>query len=507
VGRSVRHSPSRSCNQTNRWIVCGRRALRGDQDEPGRRWNGLLAIAIERDDERPIYRQIEDQIRSAIKDGRLPPDSRLPSVRDLSDQLAVAKITIANAYDDLVSEGYLTARVGSGTRVVHDLPDRALFAGGVPLRVLGAPPRPDDPSNSRIELRPAGLGLDLFPAERWGQLLQRSWREISHDGAISSDSTSGDPYLREAIANYVGVTRGVRAHPDDILVLSSVTAVCSLVATSFLGARGTGLVEDPGCPYFTRALSTTGARIVGIPVDDDGLIPDRLPVRADMLLVGPSWAYPLGGVMPMRRRRELITWANESGAVVVEHDWAGAVRFEGGPLPAIETLDSGGHVIFAGGFSEVIPPVRVGFGIIPANLRSRVEPSQSHLDIRPSPVDQRTLAHFIAEGHLETHLRRLRVALSARREQLAEMARSTLAEVGTVRMGAAGMQAILSLTMGFGRPTSRAGPGRCSWTSRPCPNTPWATPIKRALSSTIPRSASPTCVPASSYFGKPGMRR
>jgi GntR family transcriptional regulator/MocR family aminotransferase len=188
----------------------------------------VLAIAIERDDERPIYRQIEDQIRSAIRDGRLPPDSQLPSVRDLSDQLAVAKITIANAYDNLISEGYLSARVGSGTRVAHDLPDAAPFAHGEPLRVLGPGPQPEARRHGRIEFRPAGLGFELFPSDLWGSLLQRSWREIGRAGTVNADWASGDPYLREAIAQFVGVTRGVRADPADILVFPNVTTICAL---------------------------------------------------------------------------------------------------------------------------------------------------------------------------------------------------------------------------------------------------------------------------------------
>jgi GntR family transcriptional regulator/MocR family aminotransferase len=208
------------------------------------------------------------------------------------------------------------------------------------------------------------------------------------------------------------------------------------------------VLEDPGCPYFTRALSATGARIIGVPVDESGLIPERLPASADLLLVGPSWAYPLGGVMPMRRRREVVAWARRTGAVVVEHDWAGTVRFEGGPMPAMETLDAGQHVIYAGGFSEVVPSAQVAFAIVPTGLRSRVETGRSHLDVRPSLVDQRTLAHFIADGHLETHLRRLRVALAARRQQLSALASSMLAEVGNLRLGTAGMQAILSLADG-----------------------------------------------------------
>jgi GntR family transcriptional regulator/MocR family aminotransferase len=406
----------------------------------------MLAIAVERDHPRPVYRQIEDQIRTAVRDGRLGPGDRLPSVRDLSAQLGVSRITVVNAYDNLVAAGYLTARVGSGTRVAPRDLDDGPMRRPPQLKVLrGQISRLSREPSSRIDFRPLGLSFDLFPSELWGQLLGRAWREVAEEPRPSAPADWGDPYLRHALAQHIGVTRGVKADPDSVLILSSATSICSVIARSFLGPSALAVVEDPGCPYFNRAISSTGAQLFGVRGGPTGMSIERLPARADLLLIGPSWAYPLGGTLPMPRRRELIAWANRTNSLVVEHDWAGSVRFEGGPLPAVETLDTAGRVLFVGSFFETMPAATIGYAIVPRRLRTRIAEARTPLDAAPSLVEQRALAHFIADGHLDAHLRRLRLSLASRRERLDRLARQHLKDFAVLRLGPAGMQAILSL--------------------------------------------------------------
>jgi GntR family transcriptional regulator/MocR family aminotransferase len=406
----------------------------------------MLAIAVERDHPRPVYRQIEDQIRNAIRDGRLGPGDRLPSVRDLSAQLGVSRITVVNAYDNLVAGGYLMARVGSGTRVAARDLDDGPRRMAPQLKVLrGQVDRLSREPSDHIDFRPLGLSTDLFPSELWGQLLGRAWREVSDESRPNPGTDWGDPYLRQALAQHLGVTRGVKADPGSILISSSGTSICSLIARSFLGPSTLAVVEDPGCPYFNRAISSSGAQLFGVHGGPNGMAIERLPARADLLLIGPSWAYPLGGTLPMPRRRELIAWANRTNALIVEHDWAGNVRFEGGPLPAVETLDTSGRVLFVGSFYETLPATAIGYALIPRRLRNKVVEARTPLDAAPSLVEQRALAHFIADGHLEAHLRRLRLSLASRRERLDRLARQHLKDFAVLHLGPAGMQAILSL--------------------------------------------------------------
>lgn len=409
----------------------------------------MLAIAVERDHPRPVYRQIEDQIRTAIRDGRLAAGDRLPSVRDLSAQLGVSRITVVNAYDNLVAAGYLTARVGSGTRVATREVDSGSRATQPRLTVLraGIAHLSREPAG-HVDFRPLGLSTELFPTELWGQLLSRAWREIADSPRACLSSDWGDMFLRHALAQHIGVTRGVKADPDNILILSSGTAICSILARSFLGPSSLAVVEDPGCPYFNGAISSTGAQLFGVHGASDGIAIERLPARADLLLAGPSWAYPLGGTLPMSRRRELIEWANRTNVLIVEHDWAGTIRFEGGPLPAVETLDAAGRVIFVGSFFETLPVSGIGYAVVPRRLRNKVAEARTPLDAVPSLVEQRALAHFIAEGHFDAHVRRLRLSLAGRRERLDRLAREHLKDFGALRFGPAGMQAILELADG-----------------------------------------------------------
>jgi GntR family transcriptional regulator/MocR family aminotransferase len=406
----------------------------------------LLAIAIERTDSQPLYHQIGDQVRTAIRDGRLKPHDRLPSIRELARQLDVGRITVACAYDDLVAEGYLTARVGSGTEVSSSLPDSERFVEALSQREAG----PTDPLKAKdvIELRPQGLGLDLFPTALWGQLVTRAWRDVGRPGVIGEDWSSGDPWLRAVLARYVGVTRGIRTDASQILILTGVTAICVVLARAFLPEGAVCAVEDPGCRSLVDALTSHGSKLVPVPTDAEGLMPRELPDRADMLLASSSWAFPCGGVMPMQRRREVVAWAKRSGAIIYEHDWAGAVRFHGGLLPAIQTLDDASRTIYAASFHEVIPATHVGFAVIPSDLRTRVDDCASPIDVLPSAVEQRALAYFIAEGHLDAHLRRLRVALSSRRKRLASALEGSFASPGSVPLGNAGMQLMVRMPRG-----------------------------------------------------------
>jgi GntR family transcriptional regulator / MocR family aminotransferase len=421
-----------------------------------------LPIALERSAREPLYRQIERQIRDAIRDGRLDAGVRLPGIRPLAEQLGTARITVANAYENLAADGYLVGRAGAGTRVAF--PDAETWARSgrphsqtsriTPFRRPRDTPTEargrghDQPTTVELDLRPGGLGLNLFPTKLWGRLFQRALEELTVEAQrprAAEPVGSGDLQLRQAISRFVGPWRGVYCRPENLFILPNITAICSVAARAFVGDNGTVVVEDPGCPFFTRAVAARGARVIGVPVDAEGLDPAGLPDQADLLLVSPAWQYPLTGTMSMARRRAILAWAARLRVVVVEHDWAGAVRFRGAPLPALQSSDAGGRVIYAGSFLETVATVSIAYAIVPDGLIERFGAALGPAQPLPSRLDQRTLALFLGDAHHDRHLRRLRLALLERQNHMLGLLDQHLGGTVTAESSAAGGHLIVRL--------------------------------------------------------------
>jgi GntR family transcriptional regulator/MocR family aminotransferase len=392
----------------------------------------------------PLYQQIEEQVRSAILDGRLSPGARLPSVRELCARLEVARVTVATAYAQLVAEGYLTTKVGSGTRVATDLPEEALFVRHRPrqrvevrlgltheLRPMAWPRRlelvapsapPVPPLDFRFDFRPDTVGIDLFPFALWERLLRDAWRLLrdrNPSAALDYGSLPvGNGELRRAIAEYVGMARAVRCDPDQIAITRGGQGAFAVVARLFPpGSRC--VVEDPGYVLARRALELDGVEVVAVPVDADGIVVDRLPTTAEGALVTPSWQYPRGGTMPIARRIELLRWAYSAGALIVEDDYDSELRYEGHPVPSLQGIDDGSHVLYVGTFSKVIfPGLRLGYAVVPRRALPTFASILEVTERDPPALEQQALAQFIAEGHFERHLRRLREAYAARQEAM-----------------------------------------------------------------------------------------
>ncbi len=402
----------------------------------------MLPIAVERGQGRPIYRQIEDQLRDAIRDGRLPAGTRLPSVRDLADQLGVARITVTNAYDDLVAEGLLTARVGHGTRVVPVRSDQPAPRGDV----WRAPSDASQPTV--VDLRPGPVGMHLFPRDQWAQHVSRAARAVTDRSSGAPPDPLGERELRQAIARRVGIRSGVRATADSIMIFSSVSTACATLARAVADVSSRCVAEDPGCPFFTQALGVRNSVVLGAVVDDRGLVPEQLPHDADLLLVGPGWQYPAGGTMPMDRRRAVLDWAYRTHALVLEHEWAGSVRFSGGPLPAIQSMDSRSVVAFAGGFTEVVPMFGLGYLVVPEPLFQRVTAARSPFEPPPPATEQRAFAAFLESGAFDAYLRRLRTELEGHRAVTEDNVGRWFGGRAELRMSAAGTVARLALCDG-----------------------------------------------------------
>lgn len=407
--------------------------------------NGLV---LDRASPTPLSRQIADLLREQILTGQIGPGVRLPATRMLAEELAVSRNTTLLAYDMLTAEGYLEGKVGAGTTVARVLPDTLLRATAALPPPVEAFDRADPPAevsrrlralaNSPRAMHRAGIvptylrafesglpDISAFPHETWARLVARRVRRSLPD-LMAYQDTAGYRPLREAIAAYLGTARGVRCTSEQIMIVSGSQGGLDLVARVLLDAGDAAWVEDPGYPGIRGALVASGARIIPVPIDAEGLdlrvALSRCP-EAKLAYVTPSHQYPLGGTMSLSRRLALLDWAARAQAWIVEDDYDGEFRYRGRPLPALQGLRPDGRVVYLGTFSKVLfPALRIGYLIIPPALVDAFRMMRRVVDTHPPALEQAVLADFIAEGHFARHIRRMRTLYAARARTLVEAA-------------------------------------------------------------------------------------
>lgn len=378
-----------------------------------------LPLRLDRDAEESLHWQLIAQLRDAIFAGQLGAGARLPATRALAAALGVSRNVVVAAYDELFAEGYITGRHGSGTYVEAALPSlpRAVVASPVGarrwLRASGTALRQaiadDDDPPGMIVFRPGVPTLDLLSPDVW----RRIWR-VATDAAPPNRyaAPEGDPALREALARWVGRTRGVACGPDDVVITTGAAQALDLLARATLTPGAAVAFEEPGYYSGRAILLAHGARIVPIPVDADGLCVAELPTGAAaplLVCVTPSHQYPLGGRLPVARRLALLDWARAHDSLIIEDDYDSEFRFDAPPLPALLSLDRDGHVAYIGTFAKSLTPtLRIGYVVAPPPLRARLVALKAILDRHTSWPVQRAILALLAEGHLERHVRRAR---------------------------------------------------------------------------------------------------
>ena len=273
----------------------------------------------------------------------------------------------------------------------------------------------------RYDFRTGSTRLDLFPVRVWERLLRAAWRDLASDGGSATDYTrpEGDPRLRRELASYLGRSRAVRAEPEQVLITAGAQGALATAGRVWLGGGRRLAVEDPGSPHLQRTFTALGIELEHVTVDDRGLPIDRLPAGVSGVMVTPSWQYPRGGTMPIARRLQLLDWAAANHAVVIEDDCDSELRYEGHPLPSLHGLDPDRRVLYIGTFSKVLyPGLRTGYTVVPMEVLPQFVAQLEAAYRGPAAVEQRALALFIAEGHFERHLGRVRVAFAERQEAL-----------------------------------------------------------------------------------------
>jgi GntR family transcriptional regulator/MocR family aminotransferase len=421
-----------------------------------------LCIRIDPRSGSGLQAQIYNGIRRAILEGIVPPGSQLLSSRALAEDLGVSRTTTLLAYEQLQAEGYLQARRGSGTFVApalpDDLPQSVVVLSGAapkhpPLSRRGATLSGVPAAARRLtgHARPFRIGipaLDLFPLKRWAQLTTRRLRSATL-AQLDYTFSAGVPALREAIADHVRRTRGARCTPDQVIVVAGAQRALDFACTVLLDPGSSVWMEDPGYPGMRAALLSCGARIRAVPVDDDGVLVDRLPRLAPNARLGyvtPSHQFPTGVPMSLPRRLALLRWAAQARAWIIEDDYDSEFRYGARPIPCLQGLDPDGRVIYVGTFSKAMfPSLRLGFLIVPADLQERLVRVRRATDLHPPVVDQLVLADFMNEGYFDRHVRRMRSVHQQRLEALTAAAERHCGGALRLRPTHTGLHAIADL--------------------------------------------------------------
>ncbi len=395
------------------------------------------------DPEQPRRAQLEAGLREAIRTGRLRPDTRLPSSRALATELGVSRRLVVETYEQLAAEGYILARRGSGTRVAPPAEAARDGAEGA-LRE----PVPTPPPVAGIDLFPGAPDLSLFPRRAWGRALRRALAELP-DARLSYGEFAGTTELRVALAEHLGRVRAAAAEPDRVVVTAGYQQGLRLFCQLLWGRGGRRIaVEDPGYPLAGWTIESERLEVVPVPIDDDGIDVDALAAAApDAVVVTPAHALPLGAVLAPSRRRRLVAWARDSGALILEDDYDAELRYDRGPAGTLQGL-APDVVVLAGTTSKTLAPaLRLGWLLLPAALVPIAVSTRTMADGGGPRIDEWGLAELISSGAFDRHVRAARQRYRAKRATLLDALASALPGA-RVRGIAAGLHVVLELPAG-----------------------------------------------------------
>ncbi|MCW2524715.1 MAG: GntR family transcriptional regulator [Frankiales bacterium] len=391
---------------------------------------------------------LTDALREAVRTGRLAPGTRLPSSRSLAADLGIARNTVADAYAELVAEGWLTAKQGSGTRVEK----RA-----VPRRAASAPAatRPAE-ARPAYSLLPGSPDLAQFPRKQWLTAARRAVT-AAPDDAFGYGDARGRDELRTVIADYLARVRGVYATSDQIVICAGFHHGLGLIARVLRSRARAVAIESYGLGLYRDVLSTAGLRTPTISVDERGARTDELAGLRGVsaVLLTPAHQYPTGVALHPDRRAATVDWARATGGLILEDDYDGEFRYDRQPVGALQGLDPERVVYFGSVSKSLAPGLRLGWMVLPEELVPQVVAAKGHGDYMSSALEQLTLAEFIASGAYERHVRSMRLHYRRRRDQLVSALAQRAPAVRVTGL-AAGLQAVLELPRGTERAAVQA---------------------------------------------------
>ncbi|MFD4622609.1 PLP-dependent aminotransferase family protein [Streptomyces sp. NPDC058475] len=392
-----------------------------------------------------VRKGLTDALREAVRGGRLAPGTRLPSSRSLAADLGIARNTVADAYADLVAEGWLTARQGSGTRVAERTVVRPSPEAAPRRREQGRP---------TYDLVPGSPDLASFPRAEWLKAARRALTAAPYD-ALGYGDPRGRPELRTALAGYLSRARGVRADPDRIVICSGFSDGLTLLG-AVLRARGLRslAVESYGLDVHWNLLHRSGLRTIPVPFDELGTRPgDLTGVRA--VLLTPAHQFPMGVPLHPDRRAAVVDWARRTGGLILEDDYDGEFRYDRQPVGALQGLDPDRVVYLGTASKSLAPALRLGWMVLPPSLAAEVVSLKGEGGWSTGALDQLALAEFLTSGAYDRHVRAARLRYRRRRDALVAALAGRAPAVHATGI-AAGLHAVLQLPRGAEQSVVRA---------------------------------------------------
>ena len=422
----------------------------------------LLLVRIAREQDKLLHKRLYNAIRHAILDGSLAPESRLPASRDLAAELHISRNTVLTVYEQLLAEGYIASRRGSGTFVARSAPDD--FISGYPQAVQADVLPADNPLSARgarlldnVSASPKQWGafipgvpdVTAFPHQLFNKIQSRIRRRPA-PAHLSYGCNGGTPELKQALKEYLRVARGVRCETAQILIVEGIHQAIDLVTRMLCDAGEKAWVEEPSYWGIRHVLQMNDVLPVPVPVDISGMDPPDQPDEPPRLIfVTPSHQYPLGAVMSLERRQRLLALARRYGSWIVEDDYDSEFRFSGQPIPALQGLSADAPVVYIGTFSKTLyPGLRLGYVVLPEPLAADLTIAHAELYRSGHALTQLTLAEFIRDGHYTAHIRRMRLLYGRRRQKLMALINSVPGLEASEFSDNAGLHLVLKLDAG-----------------------------------------------------------
>ena len=429
----------------------------------------LSRIIICRGEKETIVHQLCRQIREMILSGNLSIGTRFPSTRELANALRISRTTIRESYEQLVAESYLSATVGKGTFVIDHPVLRATpgernvkaiaieRSGNNPLRsspILSKRgkqylnlPRYFTSSSESVPFNPALPDFSLFPYSKWTRILKKTLIN-PESTAMHYGGAAGYPPLKRAIAEYLRLTRGLNCEPDQVIIVASSEQAIQRIVTLVLNREDSVWFGEPGMTSRRNAFASARVNAMTVPIDEEGVVIEqayRFKKNVKLAYVLPSRHYPIGNLMSLPRRLELLNWASSKNAWILEDDYGCEFNHTEQAPPPIQTLDNEQRVIYMGGFSVTLfPSLRLTYIVVPQAL-VKVANIMAQAEVSVSTVQQPALAEFINGGHFMSHIRKMRKTYLKREQFLIQFLQKHLGDITTISGTGGGLNFILNL--------------------------------------------------------------
>jgi len=405
-------------------------------------------LKIDRQTGVPIYRQIYERFRDAAHSGSLQAGDQIPSSRSLASELGVARGTVEEAYSLLSAEGYLMRNGKRGSKISTHLPALPKLRESRASEKIG---KTNNQQLSPASLSPFQLGvpaLDLFPRKIWSRITASQSRRFSAANMTYPEPLGFWP-LREAIAQYLALSRGIQCSPSNVVVTDGYQGALDLISNLILRSGDKVWLEDPGYYRAQQLIANSSAHVVPVPTDASGLCVQEGISRAPdakLAIVTPSHHSPTCVTMPLSRRMELLAWANDQGSWILEDDYDGEFHYSGKLLPALKSLDTQNNILYSGSFSKTLfPSLRLGYLVAPDKILHEVEHAMNIRNSGVATLQQAVTAQFMTEGHFTRHLKRMRTIYAQRRNALAEALRDMFPDLLNISLQGGGMNIIAAL--------------------------------------------------------------